>query len=48
MGIQLAKLSDVEVTGVDSAEKLEYAIARLRHVIDYKNEDFTRSGKCTT
>jgi NADPH:quinone reductase-like Zn-dependent oxidoreductase len=45
MGIQLAKLSDVEVTGVDSAEKLELMRSLgFDHVIDYRKEDFTRSG----
>jgi NADPH:quinone reductase-like Zn-dependent oxidoreductase len=46
MGIQLAKLSDVEVTGVDSAEKLELMRSLgFDHMIDYRKEDFTRSGK---
>jgi NADPH:quinone reductase-like Zn-dependent oxidoreductase len=46
MGIQLAKLSDVEVTGVDSAEKLELMRSLgFDHVIDYKKEDFTGNGK---
>jgi NADPH:quinone reductase-like Zn-dependent oxidoreductase len=46
MGIQLAKLSDIEVTGVDSAEKLELMRSLgFDHVIDYKQEDFTRNGK---
>ena len=46
MGIQLAKLSGVEVTGVDSAEKLELMRSLgFDHVIDYTKEDFTRSGK---
>jgi NADPH:quinone reductase-like Zn-dependent oxidoreductase len=46
IAIQLAKVQDVEVTGVDSAEKLE----RMRglgfdQVIDYTKEDFTRNGR---
>ena len=46
MGIQLAKLSDVEVTGVDSAEKLQLMRSLgFDQVIDYKREDFARSGK---
>jgi NADPH:quinone reductase-like Zn-dependent oxidoreductase len=45
MGIQLAKPSNVEVTGVDGAEKLELMRSLgFDHVIDYKKEDFTRSG----
>jgi NADPH:quinone reductase-like Zn-dependent oxidoreductase len=46
MAIQLAKLSKVEVTGVDSADKLELMRSLgFDHVIDYKKEDFTRNGK---
>ena len=46
MGIQLAKLSEVEVTGVDSAEKLELMRSLgFDHVIDHKKEDFARNGK---
>jgi NADPH:quinone reductase-like Zn-dependent oxidoreductase len=46
MGIQLAKLADVEVTGVDSAEKLELMRSLgFDHGIDYKKVDFTRNGK---
>ena len=46
LGIQLAKLQDVEVTGVDGAPKLEM-MRRLGfdHVIDYRKEDFTRNGR---
>ncbi|HKP33032.1 MAG TPA: NAD(P)-dependent alcohol dehydrogenase, partial [Chitinophagaceae bacterium] len=43
---QIAKMHGAEVTGVDSAEKLD--IMRLigfDHVIDYKKEDFTKNGK---
>ena len=45
-GVQLAKLHDVEVTGVDSADKL--AVMReagFDHVLDYRSQDFTRQGK---
>ena len=45
-GVQIAKMYGAEVTGVDSASKLD--IMRLMgfdHVIDYKKEDFTRNGK---
>lgn len=45
--IQLAKLHKVEVTGVDSAAKLDMLRSMgFDHVIDYEKEDFTRSGKC--
>jgi NADPH:quinone reductase-like Zn-dependent oxidoreductase len=46
IGVQLAKLQDVEVTGVDSAPKLDM-MRRLGfdHVIDYRKEDFTRNGR---
>ncbi|MFN8537816.1 MAG: zinc-binding dehydrogenase [Thermomicrobiales bacterium] len=45
--MQLAKLHEgVEVTGVDSAGKLEMMRAiGFDHVIDYKREDFTKSGR---
>jgi len=44
--IQLAKLLDVEVTGVDRAEKLEMMRSLgFDHVIDYQREDFTKTGK---
>lgn len=45
-GLQLAKLHDVEVTGVDSAAKLDMMKSLgFDHVIDYRKEDFTKSGK---
>jgi len=45
-GVQLAKLYDVEVTGVDSTSKLEMMRSMgFDHVIDYTKEDFTRLGK---
>ena len=42
IGIQLAKRYDVEVTGVDSGEKLEL-LKNLGYdrVIDYRKKDFT-------
>jgi NADPH:quinone reductase-like Zn-dependent oxidoreductase len=46
IGVQLAKMHDVEVTGVDSALKHEM-MRRIGfdHVIDYEKEDFTRDGR---
>jgi NADPH:quinone reductase-like Zn-dependent oxidoreductase len=44
--IQMARLHGLEVTGVDSAEKLEMLRSLgAKHVIDYAREDFTRSGE---
>ena len=46
LAIQLAKLQDVEVTGVDSAAKFEMMRAiGFDHVIDYRSENFTRNGQ---
>jgi NADPH:quinone reductase-like Zn-dependent oxidoreductase len=46
IAIQLAKVQDVEVTGVDSAAKLEMMQELgFDHVIDYAKEDFTRNGQ---
>jgi NADPH:quinone reductase-like Zn-dependent oxidoreductase len=44
--VQLAKLEGVEVTAVDSAEKLEM-LRELGadHVVDYQSEDFIEQGK---
>jgi len=45
--IQIAKTYGVEVTAVDSAEKLDLLRAMgAGHVIDYTKEDFTKSGEC--
>jgi NADPH:quinone reductase-like Zn-dependent oxidoreductase len=45
--IQIAKSFGAEVTGVDSAGKLDMMISLgADHVIDYTQEDFTRNGKC--
>lgn len=44
--IQIAKLYNVEVTGVDSAKKLEMMRSLgFDHVIDYTQKDFSRNGK---
>ena len=45
-GIQLAKYWGAEVTGVDSAKKLDMMRSiGADHVIDYVQEDFTKSGQ---
>jgi NADPH:quinone reductase-like Zn-dependent oxidoreductase len=44
--IQIARLSGAEVTGVDSAEKLDLMRSLgAEQVIDYTREDFTKSGR---
>lgn len=46
IAIQLLKLQDLEVTGVDSAAKLEAMRSwGFDHVIDYRTKDFTRNDK---
>jgi len=46
IAVQLAKLRDVEVTGVDSAGKFEMMQSLgFDHVIDYRKEDFTKNGR---
>jgi NADPH:quinone reductase-like Zn-dependent oxidoreductase len=44
--VQIAKTYGAELTGVDSAEKLDMLRSLgFHHVIDYRKEDFTRNGK---
>jgi len=46
-GLQLAKLRQCKVTGVDKGEKLEMMKSLgFDHVIDYNEEDFTKNGQC--
>lgn len=46
IALQLAKLHDVEVTAVDKESKLEMLRTMgADHVVDYMEEDFTRSGR---
>lgn len=45
-GLQIAKLHDAEVTGVDTGDKLKMMESiGFDHIIDYKEEDFTKNGK---
>jgi len=45
-GVQLAKHYGAEVTAVDSADKLDMLLSiGADHVIDYREEDFTKSRK---
>jgi NADPH:quinone reductase-like Zn-dependent oxidoreductase len=45
--VQLAKLSGAEVTGVDASHKLNVVCSvGADHVIDYTQEDFTKTGEC--
>jgi NADPH:quinone reductase-like Zn-dependent oxidoreductase len=47
LAIQIAKTFGAEVTGVDSAMKLDMVRSLgADHVIDYSQEDFTNSGQC--
>jgi len=44
-GIQIAKYYDAEVTGVDSAKKLDMMRSiGADHVIDFRQEDYTKTG----
>lgn len=46
IALQIAKLHDVVVTGVDTGNKLEMMESLgFDHIIDYKKEDFTQNGK---
>jgi NADPH:quinone reductase-like Zn-dependent oxidoreductase len=46
LAIQIAKLFDVEVTGVDRTEKLNMMrTIGADHVIDFTKEDFTKTGR---
>ena len=46
LAIQIAKLFNVEVTGVDRTEKLDMMRALgADHVIDYTKDDFTKNGR---
>lgn len=45
LGVQLAKLHSLEVTGVDSTAKQDFLRSLgFNHVMDYSRDDFTRSG----
>jgi NADPH:quinone reductase-like Zn-dependent oxidoreductase len=45
LGLQIAKMFDAEVTGVDNGNKLQMMKEiGFDHVIDYKKEDFTKQG----
>ncbi|MGB5528521.1 MAG: NAD(P)-dependent alcohol dehydrogenase [Ignavibacteriaceae bacterium] len=45
-GLQIAKLYNTEVTGVDTGDKLEMMKSiGFDHVIDYKKENFTKNGQ---
>lgn len=46
LGLQLAKLYDCDVTGVDTGEKLKMMQAiGYDHVLDYKQVNFTKTGE---
>jgi NADPH:quinone reductase-like Zn-dependent oxidoreductase len=45
-GVQIARLFNVSVTGVDHTDKLNMLLDMgFDHVIDYTTEDFTKNGK---
>ena len=45
LGLQLAKLHGIEVTGVDSRDKQAFLRSiGFDHAVDYSKEDFTRTG----
>ncbi len=46
LGVQIAKLYNAEITGVDSTEKLNFMHSLgYDYVIDYTKEDFTKNGQ---
>jgi NADPH:quinone reductase-like Zn-dependent oxidoreductase len=46
IGVQLAKVEDVDVTGVDRASKHDMMRSvGFDHLIDYETEDFTKNGR---
>ena len=46
-GLQIAKLYNAEVSGVDTGDKLEMMKSiGFDHIIDFKKEDFTKNGQC--
>jgi NADPH:quinone reductase-like Zn-dependent oxidoreductase len=46
LGIQMLKMHDVEITGVDRADKLDMLRSiGVDHVIDYAKEDYTKNGE---
>jgi len=46
LGIQISKLYNAEITGVDCTEKLSFMQSLgYDHVIDYTKEDFTKNGQ---
>ena len=46
IAIQIAKQYDVEITGVCSTEKMDFVRSLgADHIIDYKTENFTRTGQ---
>ena len=46
LGLQIAKLYDAEVTGVDTGDKLKMMESiGFDRVIDYKKQDFTKNGQ---
>ncbi len=45
-GLQIAKLYNTEVTGVDTGDKLKMMKSiGFDHIIDYRKEDFTKNGQ---
>ena len=46
LGIQMAKMQNVETTAVDSGAKMDMLLSiGCDHVIDYEKEDFTKNGQ---